>query len=63
MRSCFNGKHYKGEKIYSRECVDKPVSIRLSESEMDIIKREFPDDSLSYAIRSIIHEFDRLKSV
>ena len=63
MRSFVNGKHYKGEKNFSREVVDKTVSIRLSDSEMDIIKREFPDDSLSYAIRSIIHEFERLKSV
>lgn len=63
MRSFLNGKHYKGEKIYSLEVVDKTVSIRLSDSEMDIIKREFPNDTVSYAIRSIIHEFDRLKSV
>lgn len=62
MRSFPNGKHYAGERMFSCERVDKSVTVRLSGSEIDIIKRAYPDASLSYAIRSMIHEFDRLKN-
>lgn len=59
MRSFPNGKHYVGEKHSYCNRVDKSVTVRLSDSEIGIIKRAYPDASLSYAIRSMIHEFDR----
>ena len=60
MAKYYYGKHYKGEeKFYSRQTLKKTVTLRLSENEMKIIKTYFPNNSVSYAIRSIINSFER----
>lgn len=52
-------RHYEGGKYWSNVRVDKIVSIRLSEEELKIINKRFPGNSISYAIRTMIHQFDQ----
>lgn len=60
MAKYYSGKHYKGETSFdSRKTLEKTVTLRLSENEMKIIKTYFPNNSISYAIRSIINSFER----
>ena len=61
MAKYYFGKHYKGEtSLDSRKTLEKTVTLRLSKNEMKIIKTYFPNNSISYAIRSIINSFDRM---
>lgn len=54
-------KHYKGQgfRYSSASYTDKIVSVRLSDAEMRILKNKYPGMSLSFAIRSAIHELER----
>lgn len=50
-------------KRYSGDCSLYPVKtvqkcIKLTDKEIDIVKRLFPDKSLSYGIRTLIHYAD-----
>lgn len=54
-------KHYKGEGfVSSHSCnnVTEIVSVRLSIIELDILRKLYPDNTLSFAIRSLIHAAD-----
>lgn len=53
--------HYKGGRYWSNVKVDKIVSIRLSYEQQRIIKKYFPGESVSFAIRTMIHEYDQVK--
>lgn len=58
MSMFYFGKHYENESgcyLKSHACT-KQVSLRLSENEMEIIKRLYPDKSVSFAIRSMINK-------
>lgn len=60
MARYYSGKHYKGESSFdSRQTLEKVVTLRLSENEMKIINTYYLNQSVSYAIRSIINSFER----
>lgn len=52
--------HYQGGYYYSNIKVDKVVSIRLSYEQQRIIEKYFPGQSVSYAIRTMIHKYDQV---
>lgn len=52
---------YQGGAHYSCDRVDKIVTIRLSDRELKIIEKYFPNDSMAYAIRSMINQYDKNK--
>lgn len=52
-------KHYEGEGFSSRYAshkVIKQVSIRISLDELFLLQNMYPDRTLSFAIRSLIHD-------
>lgn len=53
-------KHYESDRYWSNVKVDKIVSIRLSYEQQRIIEKYFPGQSVSYAIRTMIHKYDQV---
>ena len=50
-------KHYQNQG-FSWRCdkVNNVITVRLSDEEIDMLSKMFPDDTKSFAIRSLIHE-------
>ena len=56
MSRYFRNKYYEGdERPWLRE-KRKVVSIRLSDKEIEMVKSAYPEEDLSYGIRSLIHK-------
>lgn len=56
-------KHYKGEEFFSSEKkVIKQVSVRITLDELSILQNMYPGSTLSFAIRSLIHDAYNQKS-
>lgn len=52
-------KHYKDEGLFrGYNKLDKVVSVRLSVEELEILEKFYPGKSVSFAIRSAIHELE-----
>lgn len=50
-------KHYKGEEYFSsRKKVIKQISVRITLDELFILQNMYPGSTLSFAIRSLIHD-------
>lgn len=51
-------KHYENENWYdSRRSVNRTISVRISDRELEILRKLYPNRSLSFAVRSLIHKF------
>lgn len=55
-------KHYEneGSSWYCSNKVKKVITIRLSYDEINILKKLYPGKTISFAIRSLIHKFDKM---
>lgn len=51
----YTDKHYQGESFVCPLSNAKNISVRLTQEEMAILKTLYPSESVSFAIRSLIH--------
>lgn len=55
-------KHYQNEGLtwHNSNKVEKVITVRLSYDEINILKKLYPNNTISFAIRSLIHKFDKV---